>query len=154
MQLPRRRQIQIIADLLADPAHAPQIDPQVLSEPWRDYYHWGLAWIADADGLGSNLGDPQQVQYDFMQAYAGLSNEHLANQRLISEAITKPVTYPAADRQLGDVAGLSWLWEGWLLRGMPSLLAGVPGTGKSYLLYPPDERRGRHAVYQLRFNGS
>jgi hypothetical protein len=129
MILPIIRQIQTVADIITDPANPPPVELHHLDEPWQDYYRWCLEWIA-ADP--AHL-DPDELRYDLWQTYTPHSGNHTANLRLIFDAIEDPITYSSADRQLAGVEDLSWLWHGWLLRGMPSLLAAVPGVGKSYL---------------------
>ena len=128
MHLPTTRQIQIIADLLSG-RDAPEIAPERLTAPWRDYYRWLLAWIAE---------DPSDVNHaemrgQFINDVIAHSQENLANYALIQKTIDHPIAYPSAPDSLADVEDLQWLWKGWLLRGLPSLLAAAPGTGKSYL---------------------
>ena len=44
----------------------------------------------------------------------------------------RPLSYPHAGALFANLPDLEWLWKGWLPRGLVSLLAATPGTGKSY----------------------
>lgn len=128
MIIPTIRQIQVIADIL-NTSHVPDhIDPDEFSEPWIDYLYWCIDRI---DGRGAMK--PDQFRYELFNRWAGMSDEHHANYKLIAEAMDTPTLYPPAVDSLANVDDLRWVWKGWLLRGLPSLLAAVPGTGKSYL---------------------
>jgi KaiC/GvpD/RAD55 family RecA-like ATPase len=41
-------------------------------------------------------------------------------------------TFPSLDQLSGDIPPVSWLWPGWIPRGMITLLCAAPGAGKSY----------------------
>lgn len=129
MILPTIRQIQTVADLLRTGAAPTCVVSEQLTEPWQTYHQWILDWIAE----DPEHVDPHHLDDDFHQAFAALRTDFHTHYQLIRQAIREPVTYPHAADTLAGVAEIRWLWKGWLLRGLPSLLAAVPGTGKSYL---------------------
>lgn len=129
MMLPIPRQIQILADMLKTASIPSDIEPEQLSEPWRGYFQWCIAWI----GEDPANADVTELNQDFLSCYGAASREDLNNYRLILQAINQPVTYESADRSLAATEEVEWLWKGWLVRGLPTLLAAAPGTGKSYL---------------------
>lgn len=128
MHLPQNRQIQLIADILktGTPIVA---DPDDLDPPWLDLYLWILE---------SKHNDPQRLQYEFWQAHSNYGECQVENFEeiyypQIKAAIASPQSYTDAAGLVADFPDLRWLWPGWLLQGLPSLLAAAPGTGKSYL---------------------
>ena len=147
MILPTSRQIQLIADSLQDPADTPQIDAAQLTRPWCDFHTWIREWI-DEDPADT---DPRKLRHDFLTTHARYGHNPVDGfadyYSLIEQAIATPLTYPSADQTLAQVRDLQWLWKGWLLRGLPSLLAAVPGTGKSYLALDIARRILSHSHY-------
>lgn len=129
MILPTIRQVQIIADLLKTASIPGNVHPDDLSEPWRGYFQWCLAWIQEDVATA----EPHLLDTDFYQAFAPSSRDFITHYQRIRAAIQSPITYPSADIGLADIGDLQWLWKDWLLRGLPSLLAALPGIGKSYL---------------------
>jgi hypothetical protein len=129
MILPTARQIEIIAECLKTGVLA-EADPRQLAEPWSDYFDWCSGWLEEAE---PGPRDPKRICFEFVNEFTARSREDRDCYQLILDAMEQPIAYPSAEQALEGVDQLEWLWKGWLLRGLPSLLAAVPGTGKSYL---------------------
>lgn len=130
MKLSTPRQIQIIADTITGDQKPSPIPG--LTDPWRTYHTFILSWIgADTDTLAP--AESATLYQDLVQRYGILSDEHQTNLNLIAEAQNNPIRYPPAAEMLANIPDLQWLWADYLPQGVPSLLAAIPGTGKSYL---------------------
>jgi len=121
------RKIQIIADRIAGrPVTA---TPDQMDQPWSNYLTWVEEHIDDNPDL-----DIGQLLNDFYTRYIlrgpDDAQEHY---KLIRAAIAEPIRYPSAAEIIDDLPNVRWLWPGWIPRGLVSLLAATPGTGKSYL---------------------
>lgn len=101
------------------------LKPETFEEPWRTIF---LLTERMAPILGSvvSLNDSiHAVTEDDEEEYRRLRSQIYAN--------IEPLTFPTL-ADIGDnLKPVSWLWEGWIPRGMLSLLGAFPGTGKSYL---------------------
>jgi len=128
MILSTARRIQIIADTIAN-KDTPRVDPDTMGDPWSVYYKWVTKWIdEDPDDV-----DVKELRYELVQHFCVISKEDSEHMDLILEAIKAPLTYPNAEEIIDNLPDLEWLWPNWLPLGLVSLLAAVPGTGKSYL---------------------
>jgi len=129
MILSTARRIQIIADTIANKPGTARVDPEDLGDPWDTYYTWITTWI---DEDPENV-DVSELRIDFVQQFCSTSEEDATRVRLILDAIDEPLTYPSAGDIVDNLPTLEWLWPDWIPLGLVSLLAAVPGTGKSYL---------------------
>jgi len=128
MILSTARRIQIIADTIAN-KDTPRVDPNIMGDPWSVYYKWVTKWIdEDPDDI-----DVRELRLEFVQQFCSISEEHATRVKLILNAIDEPLAYPNAGEIIDNLPDLEWLWPNWLPLGLVSLLAAVPGTGKSYL---------------------
>lgn len=123
MRIPIPTQIRLVARLLR--CEQLDVDLDQFSDPWRDY----AAWCAE-----SPEDETSAVRWqEFFRAYSGLSEEHLINCRRLQEAMNTPDEVSPALDVLDNLPDQVWLWPGWIARKQFTLLAGMPGAGKSYL---------------------
>ncbi len=126
MHLPTIRQIQILADLIVGKP-VPNLDPNQLITPWAEYYTYLSDWIERRVYTTDQLSDQF---FDKMEYWNIGESTHLD---LVQEAIDSPTTYPDACQVFAQLPDHDWLWPGWIPRGLWTLLAAEPGTGKTYL---------------------
>lgn len=116
----------------------PRLRPEAFEEPWRTVYRelsYFLKWCVDnPDDVPK---DTTPLEWAIGQARIVPSSSY-NYWELVDEIVD---SIRRADRQfkprtLGEVARsyppVEWLWTGWMPRGMLSLLAGDPGSGKSH----------------------
>lgn len=118
---------------LAEGRAAPNVQPTRFDEPWRTIYLGLERAIANS----TLPADEDPIEWAVTEANVIMPSAHdywdqvetIADKIRRAEQSFKP-------RTLGEVARsyppVEWLWPGWLPRGMLSLLAGEPGTGKSH----------------------
>lgn len=121
------RKVQIIADAMVGKDAKV---PDGLDAPWTMYLDWILEYRQDAGGR-CELAEILNAFYTRYIMRAG--DEAREQYSAIQEAIENPLFYPSIADVIDDLPDVRWLWKGWLTRGMVSLLAAMPGTGKSYL---------------------
>jgi hypothetical protein len=124
----RWNQIQAVADKLAGQGRI-VVRPGDLDEPWRTLFtrlepvddpamRERALWIATADLPGR----------------AGPEDRNALVEEVLGALLASEVGH---HRSLGKLAEelepVSWLWPGWIPRGMLSLLGAAPGAGKSLL---------------------
>jgi len=129
MNLSTARKIQVLADAVngQDTTH---IADEQLGEPWDAYRRWIVQWIAE----DPDNADPADLMMDFhQQIVAPAGDEAHRHYDAIAQALKSPLAYPPAGDMVASMPDLEWLWPGWIPIGLVSLLAAVPGTGKSYL---------------------
>jgi len=124
MLLPVLTQIRIVARLLAC-EQGIDINLDQLAPPWRDYAEWCVAGQVDES--------PAERWQGFFRAYSNRSEEHLINCKRLQNAIQFPDEVAPALDVLDNLPDQVWLWPGWIARQQFTVLAGVPGAGKSYL---------------------
>jgi hypothetical protein len=122
------RKIQAIANILN--GRDIDVNPNDLGDPWQRYYKWIKAWIEE-DPTDVDL---TRLRYDFLQECGRNGKEDIDNYELIMVATRDPVGYVSVDGVLSNLPDLEWLWKEWIPRGMLSVLAATPGTGKSYFM--------------------
>ncbi len=131
MRLTENRQAQILANAIQQ--IGTRVNLTLLDEPWSIYYKFIREWIKE---------DPNNVPQDkilndfynrFVTRAVSDGDQHLQNYRRITDAIEQPIQYPSAATLLPNIPDLEWLWEGWILKKMVSLMVAQPGTGKSYI---------------------
>jgi len=125
MNLSSARKVQVVSDALhgQDTSH---ISDEDLGEPWSIYRNW---FTDRAEEI-----NPTDLLHRFFQYFAarGGEEEH-EHYRLLSGVIDNPLSYPPAGEMVANLPDLEWLWPDWIPVGLVTLLAAVPGTGKSYL---------------------
>jgi len=117
--LTKRMQVQTIADFLAGQENG--FKPKDLEEPWRGIYEAIM-----------NV-EPGQKRQALIQAVDGRKDADTIISAILAP---RPGTRPEF-QSLYDLAPtlppIEWLWDGWIPKGMLSLLGGQPGAGKSFL---------------------
>jgi putative DNA primase/helicase len=118
-----------IADYLAGRSTTP-LAPDIqarLTPPWTDYYQYILNNILASPG--------QQDHYLawFTSFLSQRDEREMLNLAAITRAIDNPPDYRSALAILDQLPDYTWLWQDWLPQSLWTLLAGAPGTGKSYL---------------------
>ena len=117
--LTRRMQIQAIADRLAG------LEVQVLLKDFE--MPWQLCWQA------ATSAQPGQEQQALDSAISGLPE---AKQILETILATRPGYRPEI-QSLEDIAPglppIEWVWEGWIPRGLLTVLGASQGSGKSFV---------------------
>lgn len=132
MKLANGRQIQFIADLCSgqDSSIGSFED---LDSPYSEYFLWIIHW--QSQNQTATRADLLNAFYaEFITNTRSMADReiNIQNSHLIHQAIQHPLHYPSAAEFLPTVPDLKWLWQDWLPIGLVSLLAAVPGTGKSY----------------------
>jgi hypothetical protein len=130
MRLSSVRQIKIIADLLRTGTYPVDLRPRQFDPPWREYFTWCLEWLDSHDSPDAASG---RLRDDFGQAFGYRSPRDITNHARLQKFMDVDLQYDAARHVLDSIDSVRWLWPGWLPRGLTSLLAAAPGTGKSYL---------------------
>lgn len=122
------RKIQIVADAIV--GRETYTPTRKLDTPWATY----LTWIAEyRDDAGAHC-EVAQLLNDFYTRYILRGEEDVQEHyKRIRAAITDPINYPNAAEVIDTLPDVRWLWKNWIPRGLVSLLAATPGTGKSYL---------------------
>jgi hypothetical protein len=117
------RQIQAIVEKLGGrelpPAQAIELD-----DPWRTLYRR----VRPVD-------HPSLYERELWKASAGLEDRHVLIETVLL-SLPGPGTgsqFRPLDQLTAGLAPVTWLWPGWLPRGMLSLLGAAPGAGKSLL---------------------
>ncbi len=117
------RQIQAVVDKLTgrELSAAQALD---LDDPWRTLYR--RVQPVDHPGL---------YERELWKASAGLEDRNGLIQTVL-HSLPGPAAYSQfrpLDELTANLAPVTWLWPGWLPRGMLSLLGAAPGAGKSLL---------------------
>lgn len=117
--LTKRMQVQTIADFLAGQGNG--FRPEDLDEPWRGIYE------------AIKNAEPDQKRQALIQAVDGRKDADTIMGAILAP---RPGTRPEF-QSLYDLAPtlppIEWLWDGWIPKGMLSLLGGQPGAGKSFV---------------------
>jgi hypothetical protein len=121
MIFPERMQTQIIANLLVG-SEQEKFRPGNFTEPWRSVYR-ALTPIP--------IGERQRA---LVQALSS-DPDRDARIRVIVETLPGAVgqAFPSLEEIAGNLQPIEWVWEGWIPRGMISMLGGAPAAGKSYV---------------------
>jgi len=88
-------------------------------EPWRGYADWLLDVLSAA---------PSEQQRFLDSFGARLPKED----REVLRGVPEEPDYPSLADLAAGLLPITWLWPGWIPRGMLSLLGAVPGAGKSF----------------------
>lgn len=121
--LTRRMQVQLIADRMAGQPGRYRVRAEQLSDPWR------RIWVAlEANRPGdehrallealADWPDKSSVIGEVMQTLPGGRLGH----------------FPTLEELARGLQPVTWVWDGWIPRGMLTLLGAVAGTGKSFLM--------------------
>lgn len=94
--------------------------PEPLPEPWRTIWY-------RTDGSLAVRGTVTEAVRD---ACRELPNRR-ALERAILRAMPSETEYESLEQVGRSLAPISWLWRGWIPRGMLTLLGASPGAGKS-----------------------
>jgi len=122
------RKIQIVADAIV--GKNPEIPPE-LDSPWTVYVDWINEYREEA---GDHCEVAQLLNGFYTRYIMRGADEAQEQYKAIREAIENPLYYPSMAEIIDDLPDVRWLWKDWITRGMVSLLAAMPGTGKSYLV--------------------
>jgi len=113
--LTRRMQVRAVADLLDGMETG--LVWESFAEPWREAYRT----------LFSLDGDKQEGIQALTRV---LAREELGE---VLALASTPITFPSLQELAETLPPIEWLWEGWIPRGMITLLGGAPGAGKSFV---------------------
>lgn len=94
--------------------------PDPLPEPWE------TIWFRTDEALHVTSSRAQAVHH----ACKGLPHER-ALARAILRAMPSDLEYESLEQLARNLQPVSWLWPGWIPRGMLTLLGASPGAGKS-----------------------
>jgi hypothetical protein len=88
-------------------------------QPWRTY----LGPLLDAQALPAGV-----ERAGFINSYVGITPAH---REILAGEVERPIHVPP----LAELAPpeIEWVWEGWIPRGMLTLLGAMPSAGKSYV---------------------
>jgi putative DNA primase/helicase len=116
---------------LAEGRPPANVRPVTFEEPWRTIY------LVLERKLASGGLDEDPVEWAVAEADVIMpsASDYWEQVDAMADSIRR-AERSFRPRTLGEVARsyppVEWLWHGWLPRGMLSLLAGEPGTGKSH----------------------
>lgn len=101
------------------------LDPAKFSEPWRTIY---LLAERDEPVYGASAA------YHYAVTAVADDDDHAADLRRQIDASSVPPHFPTLAEMAKNLKPVSWLWEGWIPRGMLSLVGAYQGAGKSYFV--------------------
>jgi hypothetical protein len=115
--------LQLIADRLA--GYDYELPAGEMAEPWKTLWarmnHEVLAPSYDLAGARRVL----------QALTTGLPHQRALVAGVLHRIPEEPVQYPSLGRLAATLEPIAWLWEGWIPRGMLTLLGASPGAGKS-----------------------
>jgi len=99
-------------------------EPENFEEPWRTIF---LLTERGAPVLGGPVA--------LRDSIAAVAKDEDEEKRLLNQiyAASKPLHFPTLEEIGDNLKPVEWLWDGWIPRGMLSILGAFPGTGKSFL---------------------
>lgn len=120
--LTRRMQIQALADRLAGagPDNG-RLRLQDFEEPWHSAYRAVLE------------APPASGKQALFTALADRPDRDAVLGAILAAVPGAMPAFPSLHDIAGTLPPITWLWPGWIPRGMITLLGSVPGAGKSYL---------------------
>lgn len=128
MPLPPLVQRELVLDC-ARKDDLPEIDLAKFSEPWRFCFD-----VMSREKPENALHELTQEIYKRREWDADAWGE---KQAFIDQLYTAldgpPLLFPSLAELSHDLEPITWLWKGWIPRGMLTLFGAVPGAGKSYL---------------------
>ena len=101
-----------------------------------DLAGWGWPW---REIMLASERDDAQIVYGGRLAYAlrlvaGSDSDKAHDWRREIEDANEPLAFPTLADIADTLKPVSWLWPGWIPRGMLSILGAYQGTGKSYFV--------------------
>jgi hypothetical protein len=119
--LTQRMQKQAIADLVAGLVVG-ELPSQVLNEPWRTIY----AAVVTAE--------PERRRDALFAALAGCTDKEAIAGAILALNPGDLPDFPSLLDISAELSPIEWVWDGWIPRGMLSVLGAAQGTGKSFTL--------------------
>ena len=118
--LTQRLQIQAIADRLA----GLPIDMQIteFDMPWQ------LCWQAIKNA------EPGQEHIALHKVISGLPEHKMILERILATRPGYRPSMPSLADLSRDLAPIEWVWEGWIPRGLITVLGAAQGSGKSFVV--------------------
>ncbi|MBN2147994.1 MAG: AAA family ATPase [Anaerolineales bacterium] len=117
--LTERLQIQALADRLA--GLTVRVKPRYLIEPWR------TCWRALENAPEG------QVQEALVQALAGFPDRNTIIEKIMTARPGYQPTILSLAELAKELEPIEWVWEGWIVRGMLTVLGASQGSGKSFM---------------------
>jgi hypothetical protein len=125
MLIPKTLQRRIVAALLNG-----KLPPGYSQEQLEEMFHaFDEPWRSYLDALLYALEEPEGIQRSsFIASFVRLTP---ADREAVNREAESEAYIPALDEL--DPPQIEWLWEGWIPRGMLTVLGAMPSAGKSYL---------------------
>ncbi len=121
--LSEKFQIQAIANRLAGISE--EVPETLFTDPWR------TCWQALKDVPRESREMAIQALHEAVAAHP--ERERILSAIFAAQPQAAAERYPSLERMAARLKPITWLWRGWLPRGMLTVLGAAPGVGKSFL---------------------